>query len=65
MRISVDHDTCIGIGICEGLAPIVFAVQEDGTLTVSDDRPTADLDSVREAAQACPTGAITLHDDDE
>jgi len=65
VRISVDHDKCIGIGICEGLAPAVFEVREDGTLALREEHPTAGLDSVHEAAQGCPTGAITLHDDHE
>ncbi|MFI9415141.1 ferredoxin [Nocardia gamkensis] len=54
-------DGCIGIGVCEDIAPDVFMVGEGGraqprTPAVDDAR----MDSVREAAAACPTESIEI-----
>jgi ferredoxin len=64
MRIVVDRDKCTGLGMCEAEAPDLFEVQDDGTLTVLDERPE---EAQREAAEAavlsCPTEALTLVED--
>jgi ferredoxin len=66
MRISTDHSKCTGNALCAGSAPTVFDVSEDGYVEVLDDNPSADLAGlVRRAAINCPTGAITLIEDDQ
>ena len=34
MRIAVDYDKCSGLGMCESIAPDVFEVEDDGSLTL-------------------------------
>lgn len=64
LRIEVDHDKCTGLGLCEAEAPDVFEVQDDGSLTVLDDRPSEEHREACEAAVAgCPTEALRLVED--
>jgi ferredoxin len=65
MRIVVDYDKCTGLGMCEAEAPELFEVQDDGSLTVLNDRPSADQRAEAEAAvEACPTEALSIVEDD-
>jgi ferredoxin len=51
--------------VCMGIAPEVFEVRDDGYLYVLDENPPPELmDKVRMAANNCPTGAITLVEDE-
>jgi ferredoxin len=59
MRVTVDRELCVGSGACEMLAPDVFEVDDDGTVHVLQEEPE-DEDAVRQAAQQCPTGALSL-----
>ena len=64
MRIVVDRDRCTGLGMCEAEAPDLFEVQDDGSLTVLNDRPGSDdLEAAEAAVMACPTEALTLVED--
>ncbi|MDT7623648.1 MAG: ferredoxin [Pseudonocardiales bacterium] len=64
MRIVVDRDKCTGLGMCEAEAPDLFEVQDDGSLTVLNDRPGSDdLEAAEAAVMACPTEALTLVED--
>ncbi|WP_024874369.1 ferredoxin [Saccharomonospora piscinae] len=64
MRISVDEDRCCGSGQCSMLVPEVFDQREDdGIVALLDASPPTQLhDSVREAADMCPTSAIQVED---
>jgi ferredoxin len=64
MKVSVDQDRCIGSGQCVLLAPEVFDQRdEDGIVVLSDPSPPAELDdAVSEAAQVCPSLAITVEE---
>lgn len=65
MRTTVDHDLCIGDAICESICPQVFQLGDDGLSYVIADPFPADLQAeVEEAADSCPTDAITIHEDD-
>ena len=58
--VRVDADLCVGSGQCALYCPTVFALV-DGVARVRDDVPPAALlDDVRDAADACPTQAITV-----
>ncbi|MFC8867466.1 ferredoxin [Streptomyces sp. NPDC057148] len=61
MDITIDKDICIGAGQCALTAPDVFAQDDDGYSTV---RPGAEDGGgsalVREAAKACPVGAVSV-----
>ncbi len=58
--VEVDHELCIGSGMCCVYAPSTFAL-EDGLHSSVVGADVDPLESVREAASACPTGAISLH----
>ncbi|HEY2263649.1 MAG TPA: ferredoxin [Streptosporangiaceae bacterium] len=62
MKVTVDQDKCCGAGNCVMLAPDVFDQREDdGIVVLLDPEPGADLhDAVREAADVCPAGAISV-----
>jgi sterol 14alpha-demethylase len=65
-RIVVDMDLCKGHATCMGEAPELFRVDEEGRLTVLNDRPDADLlPKARAAQRYCPTQAIRIEGDDE
>ena len=61
MKVSIDYDRCISSGTCTDICPEVFEIRSDGFLYVLQEAPPDDL-RVRllEAAELCPTGAITL-----
>jgi len=62
MKITVDEGLCCASGMCVIRADQVFDQrEEDGIVLVLDDAPPPEHhDAVREAAAACPTGAIGL-----
>lgn len=61
MKIAVDCDLCIGCGLCEETCPDVFDVGDDGCSRVLGESPDPILyGDVREAAEECPTGAISI-----
>ncbi len=65
MKVVVDYDVCASNAVCMGIAPQVFEVRDDGYLYVLDEHPGPELaDVVRSAATNCPTGAITLVEDE-
>ncbi|NLA82585.1 MAG: ferredoxin [Clostridiaceae bacterium] len=60
MKASVDHDLCIGCGLCESICPQVFEMGDDGLAHVIGE-VTPDLEeSAEEARESCPTEAITI-----
>jgi ferredoxin len=64
MRISIDRDSCIGIGQCTLIAPDVFAQDDMGTsylLPADDSGPVNPL--ARQAEAGCPVQAITIVED--
>jgi ferredoxin len=64
MRIVVDYDKCTGLGMCEAEAPELFEVQDDGSLTVLNEKPSEEHRAECEAAvEACPTEALSLVED--
>ena len=63
MRVVVDFDLCQGHGVCEGEAPQVFELDDDGYLTILQEEPPDSFrDAVERAAKYCPTMAITIED---
>ncbi|MFD7105346.1 ferredoxin [Streptomyces celluloflavus] len=63
MRIEIDPDICIGAGQCVLTAPGVFTQDDEGYSMLLPGREDGAGDPlVREAARACPVGAITITD---
>ncbi|MFJ8630558.1 ferredoxin [Streptomyces sp. NPDC093568] len=61
MYIDIDHSLCMGAGQCALTAPSVFTQDDDGFSALIPGREDGGGDPmVREAARACPVGAITL-----
>jgi ferredoxin len=62
MKVTVDEDRCCGAGSCVLAAPDVFDQRdEDGVVVLLDAEPGEHLHAaIREAADVCPTAAITL-----
>ena len=57
-RILIDRSLCSGFGSCAELAPEVFEVDAGGLVSLR--AGTSDDPVVREAASACPMGAIQV-----
>jgi ferredoxin len=63
MRVTVDYDVCASTGACMQTCPEVFEVRSDGYLYILDEHPAEHLwTRVRDAADLCPTGAISLEE---
>jgi ferredoxin len=62
MKAKVDESKCDGTGICEGICPEVFELQDDVAKVIVDEVPKDAEDSCREAAENCPTEAITIEE---
>ena len=65
-RVSVDRDTCIGSGLCLGRISAVFdQSDDDGLVVLLDAAPAPELhEAVRDGAHHCPSGAITVSEDE-
>jgi ferredoxin len=60
MVVIVDKDACIGCGSCEAICPEVFGLGEDGKAHVKDKAGDKKFESVKEALEICPVGAIKI-----
>ena len=61
MKVVVDFDICQSNAVCMEVAPKVFEVRDDGYLYVLIEQPPESMRAeVEEAAERCPTGAITI-----
>lgn len=61
MRIVVDYDACASTGACVQSAPELFEIRDDGFLYVLQEEPAEERrPQAEEAAEMCPTGAITI-----
>ena len=61
MKVTVDKDLCAGTGLCENTCPEVFEVSDDRVSTVKvNPVPQECEQSCREAAENCPTNAISV-----
>lgn len=65
----VNQETCIGCGNCEGIAPDIFDLDEDGLAFVKNDLnqgsvPISEsiVDKLAEAIEECPTDSIVVSD---
>lgn len=60
-KVILDQDKCIGCGACVAIDPENFDFEDRLSKVINDTAtPTA-----KDAEEACPTGAITILDNDE
>ncbi|MBU3113709.1 ferredoxin [Clostridium lacusfryxellense] len=61
MKAYVDKDTCIGCGLCPGICPEIFQMEDDGKAVASlDEVPENLVSSAKEAEEQCPVAAIIV-----
>jgi ferredoxin len=61
MQITVDRDTCEGLGMCESMAHEYFEVDDDDMLIIHDENPPEeDRKLVLAAVNSCPVLALKL-----
>ena len=61
LRVSVDHNLCVGNSMCETIAPKVFVLNDDRQSEAVD--PDGDTEeNILEAAENCPVSAIKVVD---
>ncbi|WP_099470084.1 ferredoxin [Konateibacter massiliensis] len=59
MRAFVDQDMCIGCGMCVGVEPDVFRMNDEDKAEGYADTTDATRETVAEAIDMCPVGAIS------
>jgi len=60
-KIEVDWDLCESNGVCMGIIPEVFRLEDDDTLTVlQEDVTPENEEQVRDAVRQCPRQAISI-----
>jgi ferredoxin len=62
--IVVDRELCMGSGMCIMYAPETFTHDAE-TKAVVIDGPGDPVERIRTAVEACPTGALSIADDQE
>jgi ferredoxin len=61
MKVTVDFDVCASTGSCMQICPEVFELRSDGFLYILQEEPPESLRTqVEQAADMCPTAAITV-----
>ncbi len=63
MKIVVDFDKCDSNGVCCGIAPEVFELDDQNFLVIKQEAPGEELrDTMQECVRSCPTGAISIEE---
>ena len=57
MNVTIE-DSCIACGACESICEKVFTISDKAEVNSAEVESNAD--SVKEAAEACPVGAIVI-----
>lgn len=57
MSVTISDD-CIACGACESICGNVFSIEDKAVVDAS--AVAANINEVKEAAEACPVGAITV-----
>jgi ferredoxin len=65
VKVVVDYDACASNAVCMGLLPQIFEVRDDGFLYVLQEHPAESFrEELEVAVHSCPTGAISIVDDE-
>lgn len=63
MKVKVNEDACIGCGACCAIADSIFEIGDNGLSEVKKEEvQEEEKQAVRDAAEACPTGAIKVEE---
>lgn len=63
MKVKVNEEACIGCGACCAIADSIFEIGDNGLSEVKKEEVQEDeKQAVRDAAEACPTGAIEVEE---
>lgn len=59
MKVKVNSEACIGCGLCTSCCEEVFQINDEGVSEVVAEKVTDEQkESVNDALEGCPTGAI-------
>ena len=61
MELRVDRDLCEANGVCTGIAPDVFDLDDDDELVILKPEPPEEMrDRIEQAVASCPKTALSL-----
>jgi ferredoxin len=61
MEVRVDRDLCEANGVCTGIAPDVFDLDDEDELVILQPEPPEEMrDSIEQAVASCPKTALSL-----
>ena len=61
MEIYIDGNLCSGCGLCVGICPEMFEMdEEDKAVAINSDIPDELWESCRQACDECPENAISI-----
>jgi ferredoxin len=64
MKVIVDRDLCESNGVCEGILPEVFQINNDDELDILQEHPDESLRAkVQDAVRSCPKQALSIQED--
>ena len=63
MSVKVDRDLCIGAATCVAVAAKAFDLDTEAKAVILDSADEETREAIIEAAKACPTAAIIIHDE--
>ncbi|MBQ6477520.1 MAG: ferredoxin [Bacilli bacterium] len=64
MKVKINEDSCIGCGACQSICENVFEINDEGLSSVKVEEVSEDdVQSVRDAADSCPTSAIEIEEE--
>lgn len=59
MKVTVDENTCIGCGLCTGIADGVFELGDSGKAHVAHQPDASQEADAKNALDSCPVSAIS------
>ena len=60
MTVKIDEELCTACGLCTDDVPEVFRMGDDVAEVIQEDVPESHEDAVRDAADGCPSEAISV-----